>query len=481
MGDRKTWAIILALWVSEITGSFETAMIYAAQRALTDELGDPVKVGWLITSYLLIGAGAAALAGRLGDLFGRKRMLIGMLAVALIGSLVSALSVNYAMLLTGRCLQGLTGAVLPLTIGLVRENLPRRKVPMGIGLMISGASAGTACGLVIGGLIVDSYSWHGVFFTSAVFAAVAIALVAGFLPRSPLAIGEGKLDWVGGVLFVPAIFGILLAITNGPVWGFADWKTALSLAIGIGLIVLWVRSSLRTPQPLIDVRLFANRQVLVANLVTALVAMSALQITLVFSLLLQAPTWTMIGLGATATVAGLTKLPSNVSSLFAGPLSGWMTSRGGGRITMIVGGFLTTLGWVLAMLFHGSIGVLVGVLIVISFGTTMLFAVGPTILAGAVPHERTSEAAGMMTVMRQAFMGIGAQFISVLLATSTVTAPDGSASYPTPGSFMLAMGVIAVLCLVATLLAFVLPKNAGIEPEDDVVGKPPLAPGAAGT
>lgn len=459
--------VIGALWIAEITGSFETAMIYAAQRALTDDLGDPVRVGWLITSYLLIGAGAAALAGRLGDIFGRRRLMLAMLTVGCIGSLMSALSVNYPMLLAGRCLQGLTGAILPLCVGLVRENLPPRKVPMGIGLMISGASAGTACGLVIGGMIVDHFSWHGVFLASAIFGAIAFLAILLCVPKSPRIRTEGRQDWLGGVLFVPAIFAVLLAITSGPKWGLLDPRTLLCLIGGLILLLLWVIASLRASTPLFDVRLFLNRKVFVVNAVTALVAMSTLQITLVFSLLLQAPLWTGIGLGATATIAGLTKLPSNMTSLAAGPLAGWMTSRGGGRTTMITGGLLTAAGWILAMIYNDSIVVIGLILILISFGTTMQFAVGPTILTEAVPPERTSEAAGMMTVMRQAFLGIGAQMVSVLLATSTVGSPDGAARYPTQGAFMLTMGVIIAICLAATLLALALPRDQGAEADGE--------------
>lgn len=462
MAKAPTAAIIGALWLAEITGSFETAMIFAAQRSLTHDLGDPVRVGWLITSYLLIGAGAAALAGRMGDMFGRRRLMLAMLAIGVAGSLVSALSANYPTLLTGRCIQGLTGAILPLCVGLVRENLPPAKVPMCIGLMISGASAGTACGLLLGGMIVDHFSWRGVFFASAIFAAAAFLAIRLALPRSPHGTIAAQPDWLGGLLFLPAIFALLLAITSGPSWGWLDGRTLGTAGGGLALLLWWIGASLRAAQPLFDVRLFANRQVLVANMVTALVGMSTFQITLVFSLMLQAPDWTGIGLGLSATVAGLVKLPSNLSSMAAGPLSGWITARGGGRTTMIAGGVLTTAGWLLAMAYHDSIAVIIATLILISFGATMQFAVGPTILAGAVPSDRTSEAAGMMTVMRQAFLGIGAQLMSVLLSTRTVAGPDGGARYPTSGAFFLTMGVIVALCVVATLLAFALPARAGV-------------------
>ncbi|MET0371391.1 MAG: MFS transporter [Sphingobium sp.] len=463
MREKGVVGLIFALWVAEITGSFETAMIYAALKALIADFKDPVLVGWLVTTYLLIGAGAAAMAGRLGDIYGRRRVLMILLAVGVIGSLMSAFSVNYAMLLAGRALQGLTGAILPLTIGLVRENMPRERVPMGIGLMISGASAGTAAGLVIGGMIVDHLSWHGVFMASAVFAAVSFVLTFALVPRSTPRPRDAPLDWLGGMLFVPAILALLLAISNGPKWGLFDARTLATLAGGIVLFALWIRQSLRAVDPMFDVRLFRHRQVVVANLATALVAMGTLQITLVFSVLLQAPKWTMIGLGASATLAGLAKLPSNVGSLFAGPLSGWLTQRHGGRIVMIIGGLVTSAGWLLTMVSHDSILMITIILCIISFGATMLFAVGPTILIGAVPQDRTSEAAGMMTVVRQASLGIGAQIVTILLATDTVIAPEGGARYPTSGAFMLTMGVIVALSLGATALALALPKGKQVD------------------
>ena len=460
MFRRGPAGIIAALWLAEITGSFETAMIFAALNRLIADFNDPVLVGWLITTFLLIGAGSAAIAGRLGDLYGRRRVMLILLAVGVVGSLISAFSTSFAVLLFGRALQGITGAILPLALGLVRENMTRERVPMAIGLMISGASAGTAAGLVIGGMIVDQFSWHGVFFASAGFAATAFVAILAGLPPSPKAHRDGPLDWLGGVLFVPGILGLLLVISSGPKWGWLDLRTIGIAIASIAVLVVWVRHSLASREPLFDVRLFRNRQILVANLATALIATGALQITLVFSVLLQAPRWTMIGLGATATVAGLAKLPSNIGSLFAGPLSGWLTERHGGRIVMLIGGGLTTLGWLLAMAFNDSILVVTIILCVISFGTTMLFAVGPTILVDAVAPDRTSEAAGMMTVVRQAFMGIGAQIIAILLATETVAVSGSTTRYPTPAAFMLAMSVIIGLASVATLLAFALPKRA---------------------
>ncbi|MCK9542171.1 MAG: MFS transporter [Novosphingobium sp.] len=463
VSGRAMWLLIISLWISEATGMFETAMIFAAQRALTEDFGGPVMFGWLVTSYLLVGAAAAALAGRLGDIFGRRRVMLVILGIGLAGSLTSAMTSWYPLVLAGRAMQGATGAILPLCIGLTRENLPPAKVPLGIGLMISGASAGTAAGLVIGGFLVDTFSWHAVFVASAVFALIAMLGVRRFVPPSPVMAARGRIDWMGGVLFVPAILMLLAAISHGPGWGLFDARTIAAAASGLALLAFWIRMSLRSSNPLFDVRLFADRRVAIGNAITALVCMSAMQITLVFSLLLQAPRWTAIGLGASATVAGLIKLPSNISSLAAGPLSGWLTARGGGRITMMMGGAICSIGWLFAMAFHESVLQIAIVLIVISFGTTILFAVAPTIIAAAVPQDRTSEAVGTMTVVRQIFLGIGAQVISVILASDTVASPAGDAHFPSANAFMLTMGTIALICACATALGLALPRNAGME------------------
>jgi len=457
---RSSIPIIAALWLAETTGAFETSMIYAAQRALTEDLGDPVRVGWLITAYLVIGGGAAAVVGRIGDIFGRRRLLLILLTIATIGSLLSAIASNFTVLLAGRGLQGITGAILPLCIGLVSEKLPPARVAMGIGLMISGASAGAAGGLVIGGLIVDNFTWHMVFVASAVLAVLSWLLVWRFIAPSPVNTSTQPTDWFSGILFVPGILGLLVAVTYGPDWGIGDWRTLGLLAFSAGMIAFWLVASLRSANPLFDVRLFRNRAVWVSNLASAVLAVTVLQITLVFSLLLQAPKWTLIGLGASATMAGLVKMPSNISSLTAGPLSGWLTSRSGGRLTMLCGGLITICGWTMAIYINDTIWQVMGVLVVISFGTTMLFAVAPTVLAASVPQDRTSEAVGILTITRQVFMGIGAQLVSIVLASDTVQAAGGGAHYPSPAAFTMAMWLIVGGAVIATLLSLALPKNA---------------------
>lgn len=451
--------LIFALFIAEITGSFEAAMIIAAMKYLIEDFGDPALVGWLVTSYLIIGAAAAALVGRLGDIFGRRRVLLITLAIGLVGSLISALATDFTWLLVGRIMQGITGAILPLCIGLVRETIPTHHVPMGIGLMISGASLGTAAGLILGGWIADNYSWHGVFFASAAFCASTIVATVAFVPKSPKGVLTKGIDWFSGVLFAPGIMALLFYVGSIAKKGLFDSLGLIALGSGACLLACWLWRSLKAAMPLLDVRQFKNRNVLIANIVTAFVALSSLQITLIFAILLQAPQWTGLGLGVSSLVSGLAKLPSNILSTFAGPLSGWLTGRGGGRSAMLAGGTLAAFGWLLALFFHNSLSAVVFVLCVISFGTTILFAVGPTIAAESVLPERTSEVSGMLTVVRGIFQGIGAMIVTSLLATEVVSDPASKAQYPTEAAFQQTLGVVIMFSILATICAFALPRG----------------------
>jgi MFS family permease len=134
--------IIAALFLAEMTVTFEASMVYAALPTLIREFGDPLNVGWLVTIHMLIAAASAPVIGRLGDIKGRKRLVVVLLALALVGSVISAVSTNFGVVLFGRGLQGLSAVVLPLSIGIVRESLPEDKVPMGIGVLTTALGAG---------------------------------------------------------------------------------------------------------------------------------------------------------------------------------------------------------------------------------------------------------------------------------------------------------------------------------------------------
>lgn len=194
------WAVIGALLIAEIAAIFETTMIYVALPTLIREFGDPVTAGWLVTTHGLIGTSVALMAGRLGDIYGRKRLLLAMLAVAIAGSVLSAVTSNYMLVLLGRALQGCASALIPLSIGIIRETIAKERVPVAIGLMTTGMGMGTATGLVLGGWIIDNFPWHTLFIVSAVMLAVAWIAIKVMIPAKPGNPPRVPIDWVEGLL-----------------------------------------------------------------------------------------------------------------------------------------------------------------------------------------------------------------------------------------------------------------------------------------
>lgn len=464
--QAKYWAVVGALLIAELAAIFESTMIYSALPTLIRELGDPVTAGWLITSNALIGTSAALMAGRLGDIYGRRRVLLHTMAIAVVGSIISAVSSEFLLVLFGRALQGCAAALVPLSIGIIRENVERRRVPVAIGLMTTGMGIGTSLGLVLGGWIVDNHPWHVLFIFSAGFLAIAWAGIRFLIPDHKGTPPVNPIDWIEGVLPVPGITLTLLGISLSSRMGWLNATVLPLIAAGLAIMFYWARRSLRAVEPFINLRLLAQRNVLVVICMAVLLSLGAMQITLVFSAYTQNPTWTMAGLGMSATVAGIAKLPSNMLSYTAGPMAGWLQQKWGIRQPILLAGMMGTVGWALAMLFPTNIVQVVLLLCLISYGTSMLNAAMPNVVVVSVPEERTSEAIGAVSVLRSMAHSIGSQIMAVMLAVGAVVSSDGGARIPSGTGFRLAMATITVLTLFAALGALLLRPPAAQDGED---------------
>jgi len=448
--------ILLALCLCEFTSSFESVMVYAALPRLIGVFGDPNKAGWLVTGHLIVGAGSALIAARMGDLRGRKKVMLALLSVAALGSLISAAGTNFWAVLVGRSMQGIIGAMLPLGIGVVREALREEKVPLGVGLIVTASSVGSAAGLIVGGAIVDNFDWHWLFAAGALMLTVSLIAVWLFVPVTPGAAPDHPIDWIDGLLPVSGIISLVLAISLSKASGWGDPVVLVLLAAGLAILFAWAWRNLRARFPLINLRLLAERNVSIAIIISIFMSLGTYHVMLLFAPLMQAPTWTVVGLGMSATMAGFIKLPSNLLAFTAGPLAGWIASRFGNKAALVIGSCFGLAGWGLTALLPDSVVELVLLLCLISYGTTMLMTGCLNLVASSVPPASTSEAIASLSVVRTMFMAIGSQMIAVILSTNTITEPGGTASFPGPGTYQatttwITMTVAAAL--VASLFA----------------------------
>lgn len=472
------WLLMTALVIAEITSTFEVSMAFAALPTLIREFGDPIGVSWTITSFFIVSAGTAALFARLGDLYGRRRVLMIVLAIAGLGSLISGLSTTLGGVIAGRTLQGVSGAVLPLCLGLMRENLAPKTLAFNIGIMggVVGVSAGLA--FLVAGYILDQFDWHTMFFFSALIALAGIVSLWLVVPPSQPEKNSGRLDIMGGVLFAPAIAGILLAL-NSAKDGWLHWHSGGLLLASLILLGIWVRHELRHANPLIDVRLFADRRILLANIIFAAIALGPMVNPQVVLVLAQQPLWTGIGLGLSATAAAMLKQPVTIMGLFAGPLGGRVAARHGARAAMLLGAASLVVAWTLPLFAMTSLAVLLIAISLHSLGIVILYGAVSNQIVEAAPASRTSEATGLAQVTRSTFSAAGSQVVAALMATTLISdAAQDSRSYPAEEAYVLAFVFLVLTSAVALIAAWLLPRPRKTE---ELLTDPDTPPGATST
>ncbi|WP_158257955.1 MFS transporter [Sphingopyxis lindanitolerans] len=450
---RSIGRLVVALMMVEMISSFENSMTITALPTIARQFNDIAHVGWLITGFVLVQAGTAAVGGRLGDIYGRRRMLAIIAILCAAGSVVSALATTLEGIIIGRAIQGVSGALLPLCFGIVREYVPQEKVAFWVGCLSGAYAVGAGLGNVLAGFLVDLGGWHTIFLFTAGYSVLALIPLATMVPETTRLTLKGQTDYLGGLLFVPAVALTLYGFGNISSSPFLSVTVAGCSLIGLGLIALWAWHESRHPEPLIDVRLLANRDIALANLCYALLGLGMVQMPIISMMLLQQPVWTGIGLGVTATIAGIVKTPTAFGSAVASPLSGYISGRFGGRASIVTGSALGIVGWGGLTLFHDSIALAVMWMTIGVAAIAMLLAAVPNIVLAHVPLSRSSEATGLSMVVKGIFAGVGAQAVTAILGSRSILGADGTA-YPSREGFMLCLGLTtgtAVLILLTGL------------------------------
>jgi MFS family permease len=448
--------IYIALLLTAVVSSAGVTVIYSVLPTLYRHFPDSPYVGWVVTTYWLGAAVAAAVCGRLGDLLGYRRVLLSVLVLCSGGAIISALAPNLAVLILGCAIQAIASAILPLSMGLVRENLPVKEIPFAVGIL--GAAGMVAAGLIYvsSGMVIDHFSWQGGFWFKIVLSTFAFIAVITWIPRSTPRPGT-SIDFVRGLAFAPAICLILFAIQNVRHWGLGDQRILASLGAGILILALWGRHQWRQSAPLINVRMLGQRQILLANVCMALLALGGMQLGQIFSLLLQQPTWTQVGFGLSATQAGLTMLSGNIASLVASPWSGRIAVRHGARPAVLVGMAVMVASWGAVMLQHDSRGILMLGILMCSAGLAFAYTGIYNLIIEATPRERTGEATGMSYVVFSCFFAVGAQAVFAVLGRSSVS--NGLISFPDESSFVATFGYVSIMAAIGFCIALLMPKR----------------------
>lgn len=454
--SARHWKILLVLILAEGVSALEYSMIMAGLPVWLEGHGDPIKVGWLLSGYFLVSGSSAALSARLGDIYGRRKVLILLLGCCILGSIISAFGPTLEWIIAGRCVQGFAGGILALCAGLVRENLPEEKVGFAMGSVVATATGGAAVGLLLGGLMTDFVGPQSIFFVTAATGFVALLAVGHIIPASKRHTGSRTIDIAGAAMMVPAIGLLLLTVSNLARWSWPG--LALFGGGGLFLLTIWVRHELRHPEPLINLRLLGQEKLAYTNLVSACANMGASQMTTLSTLLMQQAVWTGVGLGLSATLVGALKFPGLAIGVLGSLWAGSIAGKKGGHVPALLGAAICCAALLTGLFWHHNIVAMLALLVTVSLGGSLVFAGTSAIIVREAPPERTSEATGLNVVIRALAMALGAQLVAMLLASSTVYPVDGGRGLPDDVGYTRAlayMGVLSVIALaVALRLAF---------------------------
>ncbi|PJJ62431.1 MFS transporter [Compostimonas suwonensis] len=454
-GRRRpnTALIVIYLSLGGLSFAVLQSLVAPALATIGGDLGVSTSdASWVLTAYLLSAAVLTPVLGRLGDMVGKRRMLIVVLALLLVGTVLAALAPNLGVLIVARALQGAAGAIMPLSIGVVRDELPRDKVGVTIGLLSAIFGVGAGVGIVAAGPIVENLSWHWLFWLPAVLVVVALLGVIFGMPESPVK-KPGRLDILGALILSVSLVSLLLAISEGENWGWDSWNTLGLLVLGAVALVVFVFVELRAKEPLVDMRLMKVRGVWTAHIVALVFGFAMFGTFVLVPTLLQLPAQTGYGFGETVSEAGLFLLPTVVMMVIFGPVAGILVRKVGPKPPMALGGIFVTAAFVLPAIVHVELWQIVVSGILTGAGIGLALASTSNAIIESVPAVQTGEAISVNTVARTIGSSIGTAVIAALI-TSNSTAQG----LPKDDAFTIGFWVCAGVAVLAVLGALAAPS-----------------------
>jgi EmrB/QacA subfamily drug resistance transporter len=451
---RQHFAITFAvLAVGGASFALLQSLVAPALPEIQHDLGaSATATAWILTAYLLSASILTPVVGRLGDMFGKERMLVATLSTLALGTVVAALSTSIELMIVGRVIQGAGGAIFPLAFGIIRDEFPIERRAGGIALISAILGIGGGLGIVLAGPIVDNLGYHWLFWLPLVPVAGALVAAILWVPESPIKT-PGRINWAGAALLAGWLVCLLLGISNGSDWGWTSTRFLGLLAAAIVLGALWIRNEQRAAEPLVDMTMMRIRGVWTVNAAAFLIGAGMYSSFILIPQFVEEPTSTGYGFGASVTEAGLFLLPSTVMMLVISPLAGRLSNRVGSRVPLILGTLITTLAFLQLGLAHGEkLEIYLGAGLM-GTGIGLAFASLANLIVEAVPPQQTGVATGMNTVMRSLGGSLGSTIGASVIGGTLI------AGLPTEAGFTAAFLIAAGACAAALLASLAVPRR----------------------
>ena len=461
------WLTFAVLAVAVSSYSLMQSLTIPVLSEIERELNtDQNTVTWVLTAYLLSASVFTPIMGRLGDAFGKERLLVLSLVALAAGSLLAALAGSIGVLIIARIIQGVGGGVLPLAFGIIRDEFPHHKVGGAVSVVSSLLAVGFGAGIVLAGPISSGLGYHWLFWLPFIVTFLATVASIVFVPKSPVRT-PGRISVLPALLLSGWLVALLLALSEAPKWGWGSGRTIALLALAAVLVVAWIRVEQRAAVPLIDMHMMRLPGVWTTNLVALLVGVGMYASFGFIPQFIQTPNGGGYGFGASVTESGLLMLPSAIATFVAGLVAAPIARRVGPKALVVFGSVFASGGMFMLAFFHDTKAEIAVSNGITGLGIGLAFACLAGLIVGAVPPEQTGVASGMNANIRT----IGGSVGTAIMA-SIVTAHFLPSGFPREIGYTAGFTVLGGALLLAAIAGLAIPTISGKKLEEQLEQAP---------
>ncbi|GAA2725793.1 MFS transporter [Actinocorallia aurantiaca] len=455
--EERAGGIVTVLAAAGIVAALMQTIVVPFIGEMPRILGTTASnASWVVTATLLAGAVFIPVTGRLGDLYGKQRMLLVCTVPLILGSVVCALADSVIPMIVGRGLQGMGMGIVSLGISALRDLLPPRRLGPSIALMSSSMGVGGALGMPLAAAVAEYASWRVLFWGSAVLSLLITLLIWRRVPPTPPQT-TGRLDLVGAVGLGVGLVCLLLGVSKGADWGWGSGTILGLLVTAVVVLLVWGWWELRSGDPLVDLRVTARPQVLLTNVASILVGFAMYAQSLIVMQLLQLPEATGYGLGQSMLAAGLWMAPGGLMMMAVSPLGAKLSAARGPKTTLLAGSLVIALGYGSSMVLLGSTWGMLIIVAIVNGGVGLAYGAMPALIMGAVPRSETAAANGFNTLMRSIGTTVSAAVIGVVLSQLTIRM--GEYTLPSENGFRVGMLIGCAAAFLGALVTLALPSG----------------------
>ncbi len=450
---------LLFVGLGALVVSLSQSVLVPVLGELQQEFGE--NANWLLTSTLLVAAVSVPIMGRLGDMFGKRLLLLVAMGALTLGSLVDAISHDLGWLIVGRAIQGASSAAIPLGISLLATLMPKERVASSVALISAMLGVGGSLGLPLAGFVAEHWDWHTLFWINTVVGVLAFIGILMVVPESHHREG-GRVDLLGALLLSGGLVCLILPLEQGHQWGWGSARVWLLLVASVVILAAFAAYELRRSEPLVDLAALRRRPIITTNLASICFGFALFASFIGTSTFIEAGTWTGYGFGSSLLTGGLALLPSGLAMLFFAPVAAKLIAVRGAPQTLALGASIVAVGWVLRIVLTGALWEIIVATAVIGIGTGIGYAAMPSLINRYTPPHEIAAANGLNTLFRSLGSTLATAVGTSILASSLVYrvvdghVVDGASSLT---AYRWLFAVCALASVLAAVLVLTIPED----------------------